>query len=246
MKRGHVLRRHLHNERRTPHSALGADHVAVIEGRTRFPKRVIHPDFVPRLLKSGHNNQKIGAEVQRGAWRGFPIYTLTLEERATCPSSCAHWFDCFGNKMHWPARHMHGKALELRLIDEVAGLARKHPGGFLVRLHVLGDFYDLRYPALWAALSDAVPALHVYGYTGWRPDTPVGRLLTHARFHSRGRFAIRFSNAPREEWSTRTHYGDAGNVDDGIVCPAQLEASECCSTCGLCWGSPRRIVFLAH
>lgn len=246
MKTGSMLRRHQSREGRTPHSLMQPDDPAALEGRTRFPSTVVDADAAPRLLVSGHNNHKIGAEVQKGAWSGFPIFTLTLEERATCPSSCRHWWDCFGNKMHFARRHRHGVALENRLMREVADLAARHPDGFVVRLHVLGDFYDLGYTALWATMVDLVPALHVYGYTAWSPASPIGRFITHARFHARGRFAIRFSESPWPEWSTRTHYEAPADASDGIVCPAQLSKSECCSTCGLCWSSPRRIVFLAH
>src|SRR5262249_24811065 len=34
--------------------------------------------------------------------------TLTLEERATCPTTCRHWRDCYGNKMHRAQRWQRG------------------------------------------------------------------------------------------------------------------------------------------
>ena len=90
---------------------------------------------------------------------------LTLEERATCPASC-HAFDyCYGNSMHYARRVKHGTRFELRLIDEVAALADQHRQGFVIRLHVLGDFYSEHYAKVWTELLARVPALRVYGYT---------------------------------------------------------------------------------
>ena len=41
-------------------------------------------------LKWGHNSAKVGGRAIRGRWKNLPIYTLTLEERATCPRSCVN------------------------------------------------------------------------------------------------------------------------------------------------------------
>ena len=91
------------------------------------------------VLKSGRNQWKIGGEILKGDWRGFPTYGLALEERATCPKTCRHWRSCYGNNMHLAQRVPHGVELERRLPIEVADLAKDHPHGFAVRLHVLGD-----------------------------------------------------------------------------------------------------------
>jgi hypothetical protein len=67
---------------------LRQDHPAAVEGRTIFPRSVVGAADSPRLLVSGHNNSKLGKEVLRGSRAGWPIFHLTLEERATCPRSC--------------------------------------------------------------------------------------------------------------------------------------------------------------
>src|SRR4051812_35319630 len=36
-------------------------------------------------IKPWRNSAKIGGEIRKRRWRGFPIYTLSLEERRTCP-----------------------------------------------------------------------------------------------------------------------------------------------------------------
>ena len=58
---------------------------------TRFPKSVKQVNQSSSLLKSVSANAKIGGHVSKGHWRGMPIVSLTLEERATCyPVSYTH------------------------------------------------------------------------------------------------------------------------------------------------------------
>lgn len=84
----------VHND---PADAVGLKpgHPALHEGRTIFPKSVIAAAESPRLLVSGKNNPKMGEVIVKGSRAGWPIYHLTLEERATCPRTCAQWADCF-------------------------------------------------------------------------------------------------------------------------------------------------------
>lgn len=83
--------------------------------------------------KSGDNARKIGARILKGRWKDYAVYTLTLEERKTCPTSCHHWRSCFGNKMHLADRVAAGPDLLWRLEREIALLEIRHPGGFAVR-----------------------------------------------------------------------------------------------------------------
>ena len=175
---------------------LAADHPAVNDGRTLFPSTVVAADKAPRILVSGKNAAKIGGEVRKGAWAGMPIFTLTLEERATCPSTCGLWRACYGNSMHLARRHQHGEPLERRLHTDLQSLARQYPRGFVVRLHVLGDFYSIDYAARWASWLSYIPALHVFGYTANPRRSTIGHIISHinARFSDRAK--IRFSVAP--------------------------------------------------
>ena len=220
---------------------LAADHPAVVEGRSLFG-RTVHPSVSPRLLVKGFNSRKIGGRVQIGRWKGFPIYTLTLEERATCPRSCEQWRECYGNNMHWARRHMHGPELEMRLRIEIAALAAKHPRGFVVRLHVLGDFYSAEYAELWADLIRLIPPLHIFGYTAQHPHDEIGRVIKRA--NASDRCWIRFSGCD---------LGAMGAVviphkiaSQSVICPAQTDATDCCATCGLCWTMERTVEFLQH
>jgi hypothetical protein len=221
------------------------DPVAV-GGRTLFPTRVFEPGEVLRVLKSGHQSRKIGAFCTRGRRKGWPIFTLTLEERATCPRTCREWLACYGNNMQAAERIVAGAELEAALEWEVAALAQAHPAGFIIRLHVLGDFYSAEYVALWSRLLKQHPALHLFGFTAHDPASVIGRAVALLiADHGWARAAIRFSGAPHEHGASRVIA--AGAVDHGgVMCPAQTGATDCCGTCALCWHSPRSIVFRRH
>ena len=242
LPRGHALRRFLDHKPAGRPLVLAADHPAVVNGGALFQARVTWPGFSDRLLKSGHHSRKIGAMVIKGPWRGMPIYTLTLEERATCPTSCGQWRSCYGNKMNWSERLMHGAALEWRLGKEIAALNTRHAGGFIVRLHVLGDFYSTAYVKRWLSWLRRFPALHIFGYTAWQPDTAIGALIADARNRLWDRFAVRTSNGAIGPRAVVLDKPQAGI----ITCPAQTSKTECCGTCGLCWGTRRDIAFLHH
>lgn len=231
---------------------LKPDHKAIVEATTLFPSRVKVPDFSGMLFKSGKNNRKIGSHVTKGMWTGMPVYTLTLEERATCPTICEHWADCYGNHMQWPTRHKAGAELERVISGQIATLARKHDGGFVVRLHVLGDFYSPAYVRLWGIMLGFRPQLHVYGYTRREKHSPEGKLIDELNRLWPERWRIRW----RIRWSERdgemgTHTTKdtsvRGRIAEGIVCPAQTEGDEVsCGSCGLCWNSSEPIVFINH
>lgn len=236
---------------------LPAEHPALAEKRTIFPSTVVDAKDSPRLLISGHNNPKIGREVAKGAWAGMPIYTLTLEERATCPSSCFMLSACYGNAMPFARRNRHGLTFESKLLDEVAALSKQHPDGFVVRLHVLGDFYNTDYVRNWDAMLRAYPALRVYGYTARSIESvdPLDRKIAD-RIHVMNetypdRCFIRWSSPTPGPFGATviTREPEAAIVPEGLVCPAETSASDNCASCGLCWSPATRektIVFVLH
>lgn len=144
---------------------LDDDHPALLLSQPLFERSVVPVAKDTNIFVSGQNNRKIGRIVTRGRWRGFPIFILTLPERSTCPSACSNWKTCYGNAMPFARRHEAGPELEARINVEVARLAKKYPKGFVVRLHVLGDFYSEHYVEVWRGLLAKHKALHVYGYT---------------------------------------------------------------------------------
>lgn len=234
--------------------ALPAEHPAVVEGRTLFRKNVVDWMASPRFLVTGHNNPKTGRAVLKGEWAGFPIYTLTLEERRTCPRSCLQWRGCYGNSMHWPRRNdaTHPDFIAA-LAAEVITKAREHPAGFVVRLHVLGDFFSVPYVKAWGHLLAMLPNLRVWGYTARRVDDPDEESAAIAR-------EIDKLRADWSRFAIRTSHGEPGRersivVDqdphrpDVIVCPAQTDSTAACMTCGLCWAPGARaktIAFIRH
>lgn len=219
-------------------------HRAIRRGTTLFEKRRTHVSLVDRVLISGVNNRKIGSHIAKGRLTGAPIFTLTLEERATCPKSCQQWSVCYGNNMNWPKRLVHGPELEKRLEQELSDLNERHPDGFMIRLHVLGDFYSIRYVRLWKRWLTWFPALHVYGYTAWSIKSKIGRAIADLRNEQWDRFAIRTSGG-RGRKSTVVLY-DSKPVEGVIRCPVETDQTACCGSCGLCWNSEKRIGFILH
>lgn len=233
---------------------LRADHPALINSHSIFTDQVVGTHTSPRFLVTGHNNPKLGRKMLKGPRTGWPIFQLTLEERTTCPRSCPVWAGCYGNAMPFARRHRVDAGFMAALRGEVLTVARQYPDGLLIRLHTLGDFFSVEYVLLWAELLAELPQLHVFGYTARREDdadpetqkiAKAVRMLTTGMW---SRFAIRTSHP--EFGPQRSVVVDAApDVPDVIVCPAQVEATEACATCGLCWAEPARgktIAFLKH
>lgn len=240
---------------RRERAALSADHIALAVGHTIFPSRVFNAGERDRVLIDGFNNAKIGRWVTKGPWAGMPIYTLSLEERATCPASCAVWRECYGNGMPMAVRFHYNAALMLSIDDELDALAAEHPRGFVVRLHVLGDFPDAAYLRHWAEWSDAIAVLHVWGYTAHPRDSEIGRLIRSMNGERPERWMVRFSVAPdgpRAAMQASVIWDKPDTLDmadDALICPQELGKTATCGTCGLCW-SPEaahlRILFMGH
>lgn len=241
---GGTLRRFQSNEAHGSRFRFPDTHPALVEGRTIFPTRVFPATEVPRLLVEGKNSRKIGNVVMKGRWRGFPIFTLTLEERATCPRSCLEWRSCYGSNMQFARRVAHGPALEARLWSELEEKQRRHPGGFLVRPHVLGDFYSVDYAELWAEALETFPALHVFGYTAHNPFSAIGNVVRELLGVHPDRFCFRFSGLNNERNGSVVI--ERGAATEHVVCPAQTGKTDCCATCALCWHSDRTIAFWRH
>jgi hypothetical protein len=227
---------------------LKPGHDAIREGRTLFPGTVRFVEETTRLLKPGDYQRKLGRQVMKGPWKGYPIFSLTLEERKTCPSSCGHWLSCYGNNMHRAQRIVHDADFEEVLWLELEALNKAHPLGFVVRLHILGDFYSVGYVKLWERALVQFPALNVFGYTARDPackDDGIGRELKRLSDQHWSRFALRFSG---KDWGLQ----GAITVDRGervagaITCPAQTGKTACCATCGLCWMAKATIAFERH
>ncbi len=235
-------------------ACLPADHWAIQASASQFRTRVFAPADVPRVLISGENSAKVGKRVTKGPWAGMQLHTLTLEERATCPSSCGLLRECYGNAMPFARRLKHGQALVDRLDQELRLKAAEYPAGFVVRLHVLGDFYSEDYVSTWGGWLADIPQLRVFGYTAHQARTPIGAMLLRLNEVFAGRCAIRTSVEPDADpepmqATTIWRQPEGRVVPEGTICPAMTGGTEACATCGLCWhpvAAARRIVFIGH
>lgn len=226
--------------------SLAADHPAVVEGRMRFAQSANeHKRHQARVLVSGFNSRKIGKMVTKGSLAGMPIYTLTLDERATCERSCEMWRSCMGNRMPWSLRWPATPETFVRIRDELQVLSVVHRDGFLVRLHILGDFPSVEYVELWEKWLADFPMLRVYGYT--RRVGEIGAAVASLARRKWDRFAIRSSFGALRNLPSTVVVDRGAALPDGIVCPAQTHKTAACSSCGLCWDQPSKtIIFLEH
>lgn len=217
------------------------------EGRTRFGVRVLRVDAMPHLLVSGHNNIKIGRDVRKGRLKGYWIYTLSLEERKTCPSSCQHWQSCYGNNMPYAKRVDHTDPAFLPTLEaEIAGLLEQHKGRVLIRLHALGDFYSIEYVRFWRLMLMRHHTLAVFGYTAREPDSEIGWAVRGLCADFGDRCMLRFSNADWPIMATVTIGTPESRPENAFICPEQTRQTQCCATCGLCWSTRKNVAFLEH
>ena len=239
-------------------SGLPVGHPALRENRTLFPTTVVEvtEDFADRLLVSGENNRKLGKTVAKGAFKGYALYGLSLEERATCPTDCAVREFCYGNGMQMARRHRIGdtELFFTFLEDEIRELLEQNDG-LLIRLHVLGDFPSVEYVAFWSDMLAEHEKLACYGYThrrttNWNGDE-IGDAIEALKDQYPDRFRIRWSTevSRRDSAMVIDYVPNRPRLDDGIVCPAQTDATACCASCGLCWepsAKSETILFIKH
>lgn len=223
------------------------NHVGTYPVRTKYPKSV--KPASDNMLKSGKANAKLGGMITAGKWKDMPMYSLTLQERTTCPTDCEQWDNCYGNNMPFAHRFDHTDPNFLAKLDTQLGkLSAKHPSGFVVRLHVLGDFYNEVYVKWWAAMLRKHPPLRAFGYTHRAPDSHIGMLLGIMNNQQSDRWVIRYSDDPTELLSAHVIDKDTKPVQGiSIICPEQQGKVASCAACGLCWSAlNRQILFIEH
>lgn len=218
-----------------------------LEGRTKFPTRVVPPE-ARNMLVSGHSNIKIGRDVRQGKFLGYWIYTLSLEERKTCPTACSHWQSCYGNNMPFAKRVDHTDPDFLPMLEENIArlLAVRNRPGILIRLHALGDFYSPYYVGFWDRMLSLHPQLAIFGYTAWLRDTDIGQTVDELVDKYPDRAMIRFSNGGYNSRSTVPIVDEVDCPPGAFVCPEQTEQFEACGKCGACWSTLKNVAFLAH
>ena len=226
---------------------LSPDNPALKSGRSIFwAKQLKAPNEVKRMLQPASMNAKLGAgktTITKGAWKGMPLYQLTLEERKTCPKTCQQWTNCYGNNMPFGNRIDHeDNDFYTELSREISELGSKHPAGFVIRLHVLGDFFSVRYVKFWAKALKKHPELRIFGYTHRSKVSAIGKRIEV--LNQDPRFWVRWSDASGE-MSANVDKPD-GTLGEGIHCPQQTLKTASCLTCALCWSVKLPIRFSAH
>ena len=223
---------------------LAFTHPAVIEGRTNFPSRVMSARDLPRVLIPGEMNSKIGGLWEKG-WPGGRIFSLSLEERKTCPRTCQQWATCYMNHQRFTIRVKADEYLIPKLQSEIAIHASRFEK-FSIRLHQSGDFFSAAYAQFWLDQVKRWPGLHCFGFTARQRSTPIGRILEGASADW-DRFKVRFSGETGERTAAVMIDPPRGKHDDGsVTCPAESGDTPKCETCGLCLTTPARIVFKLH
>jgi len=180
------------------------------------------------LLKKGSSNKKLGFKITSKKWKGKRMYSLTLVERETCPTTCHHWDDCYGNNMPF-AHRFKNKNIDLLLEREIESLMLKHKEGIVIRLHVLGDFYSCEYVNFWEEMLIEHPKLCLFGYTARKEEAGETQSNSQTPF--------------QEDWSYAAEESFTGKSFD---CPEQTGALKDCASCGLCWTTPKTVRFISH
>ena len=213
---------------------------------TRYLKSIKSVWDTLHVLKPGSNNKKLGWKVSRGRHKGKRIFSLTLTERETCPTSCHHWADCYGNNMPFAHRY-NVNGLEDKLRDDIAKLMAKHKDGILIRLHVLGDFYSAEYVEFWQEMLLEYPKLAIFGYTARQDQTKIGKAIWLLNNRFAERCVIRHSGNFEADTITGWLYAAEESFEgSSFDCPEQVGKVKSCADCGLCWTAKKTVRFLSH
>ena len=213
---------------------------------TRYRKGVKPASL--NMLKRGKQNKKLGDKIKVKTWKGMTMYSLSLEERATCPTDCQQWDNCYGDNMPFAHRFDHTDSNFIpQLEQQLSELNHKHQEGFVVRLHVLGDFYSGTYIVQWQLWLNQFENLRVFGYTHHTYNSQLGSMINTVNKIHPTQFRVRFS----DDWSTEfsahvIQSRDLEYVEHGVICPEQLGKTDSCASCGYCWASDNPVVFIEH
>ena len=210
---------------------------------TRYQKSIRSVDG-NTILKPGSNNKKLGFKITSKRWKGKKLYSLTLTERETCPTSCHHWDDCYGDNMPF-AHRFSIEGLEDKLETELPALIQSNPNGIVIRLHVLGDFYAVDYVNFWDEMLWKYPTLCLFGYTGRKEENKIGKAIQELNRKFYERCVIRFSRS-KEHDGNNCYAAEESFEGLSFDCPEQTGKVKSCAACGLCWSVSKTVRFLSH
>jgi hypothetical protein len=207
------------------------------------------------LLKPG--NAKTGTQGKYGSVRitkGLPIHDCP-DATPACSKACyalkfATWGTLKqGNAGHYSRlAHENPEELHRLLRRDVLATLIYEPEGFIVRIHEAGDFVNAAHAEVYLRLAVEFPTVTFFGYSrGWvnRAIAPVlvamnGLLNANLRESLDRDRPVGTGNAPVAFYGPREL-----EPADAFKCPEQLGGPKC-GDCGLCWRSPRPVVFKQH
>ncbi len=198
------------------------------------------------IFKRSTTNKKFGKRTtwRAGSFKNMPLYSLTLEERATCPKDCKMYVPCYGNNTPFATRFKQGFELESRIADELFILDERHPGGYSIRLHVLGDFYSVDYVKHWELMLYLHSQLHIFGYTHRTGE--IEKEIDRVFLIFKERFNILQSDKHSTVRPSALTEITPGH-ENLITCPEQENKVDGCLDCGYCTlPNVKGVTFLVH
>ena len=202
-----------------------------------------------KVIKNS-TNPKLGKKVLKGIYKNYKFKTLTLVERETCPKDCFHWSDCYGNNM--PFAHRFSAKDEQLLMNRIyEDLLNSTNQLLLIRLHILGDFFSVKYVKFWRKMLNTFDNIALYGYTANNINSsiPLSRAIAKEiiKLNNNEHCHIRFSNDLKASFSANSYDVVKPVKGVSIVCPVQENKTANCGTCGLCWNQKdQQIIFKTH
>ena len=202
-----------------------------------------------KILKPS-TNKKLGKKVLKGKYKDYKFFTLTHVERETCPKDCIHWSDCYGNNMPFAHRisHENQNLLQKRIFNELLNSTNQL---LLIRLHVLGDFFNVEYVKFWSIMLNTFKNIALYGYTANNINSKIELSRDIAKEIIKLNYSkhshIRFSNDLTNSFSANSYDIVKPIKGKSILCPVQENKTANCGTCGLCWNQKSQsIIFKTH
>ena len=218
---------------------------------TTIYKKNIHDldEYKFKIIKDS-KNIKLGKKVIKGMYNNYKLKTVTLIERKTCPADCVHWDDCYGNNMPFAHRidHKDQNLLQKRIYNELLNSTNQL---LLIRLHVLGDFFNVKYVKFWSIMLNTFKNIAIYGYTANNINSKIELSRDIAKEIIKLNYSkhshIRFSNDLNNPFSANSYDIVKPVKGKSILCPVQENKTANCGTCGLCWNQKTQsIIFKTH
>ena len=217
---------------------------------TKYKKSIHDLNNYDHDIVKNSTNIKIGKKVTKGQYLNYLFKTVTLIERETCPRDCVHWNDCYGNNMPFAHRisHKDQNLLQKRIYNELLNSTNKL---LLIRLHVLGDFFNVKYVKFWSIMLNTFKNIAIYGYTAnninsnFKISRDIAKEIIKLNYNKHSH--IRFSNDLTNNFSANSYDIVKPVKGKSILCPVQENKTANCGTCGLCWNQKTQsIIFKTH